>query len=90
MQYFHFTETNGRDKREEAFSAKDENELAWFLNEVDIKGEDRASALRLFNVSEGGRVVAMREGRFISLEVVSRRAYERVKARKLRNALAGL
>lgn len=90
MQYFHFTETSGRDKREEAFSAKDENELAWFLNNLHFKSEAFAKALDIAKEEKGGGFVQKLDGRFISFEVISRSKYEQVKARKLQNAVAGL
>ena len=90
MQYFHFTATSGRNKHEVAFSAKTEDELAWFLNELRFGSEAFSQAMDTFKAGKGGGFVEMKEGRFISLEVVSRSSYEQVKARKMQNAAAGL
>lgn len=90
MRYFHFTETSGRDKREHAFSAKDENEFVWFLNEMRLPLDAFKASLELFRGGKGGGFAGKVEGRSVSLEAISRNAYEQVKSRRLQNALAGL
>lgn len=89
MQYFHFTETNGRTKREVAFSFRTENELAWMLGEFDVKAENAVSVKSLAAADKGETV--FRDGnRVVTFKIVDRTGYELVKARKLQNSFAGL